>query len=58
MMLFGALAKASYGTAVVILFAQHRLATSTFAVSMVDWIFVDLFVASYMRTAEAEIRGS
>jgi hypothetical protein len=57
-MLLATLAKATYGTAVVILYAQHRLATSTFAVSMVDWIFVVLFFASYTRTSGPSNRAS
>ena len=56
MMLLGALGKASYATAAVVLFAQHRLAASTFGVSMVDWIFATLFLASYGGTGGAEGR--
>jgi hypothetical protein len=50
LMLLAALAKATYGTAVIVLYAQNRLAASTFGISLVDWIFVVLFLASYRRT--------
>lgn len=52
LMLLGALAKGSYGSATGILYAQHRLAASTFAFSVVDWIFAGLFVLCYARTRE------
>jgi hypothetical protein len=57
-MLLAALAKGTYGTAIVILYTQHRLANSTFGVSMVDWIFVVLFLASYARTAREPNRAA
>jgi hypothetical protein len=56
MMLLGALGKASCATAVVVLYAQHRLAASTCGISMVDLIFVALFLASYQRTMKMEGR--
>jgi hypothetical protein len=57
LMLLATLAKATYGTAAIVLYAQNRLATSTFGISMVDWIFVVLFLASYRRTrASADSR--
>jgi hypothetical protein len=50
MILLGAVGLASYDRAAVVLHAQHWLPLSTFGISMVDWIFVALFLASYRRT--------
>jgi hypothetical protein len=43
--------KVTYGVAVIVLFAQHRIALSVFAVGCVDWILAALFVAAYFATA-------
>jgi len=51
-MLLGVLAKVAYGATALILFVQHRLATSTFAVSAVDLLLALLFFVSYIRTQE------
>jgi hypothetical protein len=45
------LEKVSYGTAVMVLFLQHRMALPTFALSMLDWVFAVLFVIAYLKTA-------
>ena len=57
-MLLGALGKALYGTAAVILYAQDRLAASTFGFSMVDLIFAALFLASYQQTRASDSSGA
>jgi len=44
------LEKVSFGIAVVLLFAQHRLPLATLAIGSVDWVFVVLFIAVYMAT--------
>jgi hypothetical protein len=43
------LEKVSYGTAVIVLFLQHRMALPTFALSMLDWVFVVLFAVAYLK---------
>ena len=50
MILPSVLEKVSYGTALVILFAQHRLLLSVLTISSVDWIFAALFIAAYVAT--------
>jgi ABC-type spermidine/putrescine transport system permease subunit II len=50
MILPSILEKVSYGMALVILFAQHRLPLSTFTIGSVDWIFAVLFIAAYVAT--------
>jgi hypothetical protein len=42
--------KVSYGVALIVLFAQHRLPVVAFSVGSVDWIFAVLFVAAYVAT--------
>ena len=42
--------KISYGMALLILFAQHRLPLSVLAIGSVDWIFAALFIAAYVAT--------
>jgi ABC-type spermidine/putrescine transport system permease subunit II len=42
--------KVSYGIALAILFAQHRLPLSAFTVGSMDWIFAALFIAAYVAT--------
>ncbi len=44
------LEKLSYGIALILLYAQHRLPFSVLAVGSVDWIFVFLFLAAYFTT--------
>jgi hypothetical protein len=50
MILPSVLEKVSYGITLVILFAQHRLPLSAFAIGSVDWIFAALFIAAYVVT--------
>ena len=50
MILPSVLEKVSYGIALVILFAQHRLPLSVLTVVSVDWIFAVLFIAAYATT--------
>jgi hypothetical protein len=50
MILPSVLEKISFGTAVIVLFSQLRVALSTLAIGLVDWIFVFLFVAAYFKT--------
>jgi len=50
MILPSALEKVAYGIALVVLFAQHRLPLSAFAIGSVDWIFAFLFLAAYFTT--------
>jgi len=42
--------KVTFGVAVIVLYAQHRLSTSTLAVGSVDLLFAFLFLASYLKT--------
>jgi hypothetical protein len=44
------LEKLSYGIALVVLYAQHRLPISVLAVGSGDWIFAFFFLAAYFRT--------
>ena len=53
MMLPSILEKISYGMALLILHQQQRIATSSFAIGMVDWIWAALFVISFARTQSA-----
>jgi hypothetical protein len=50
MILPSILEKVSYGIALVVLFAQHRLSLSALTIGSVDWIFAVLFIASYIAT--------
>ena len=50
MILPSILEKVAWGTALIVLFWQGRLALSTFAIGSVDWIFAFLFIASYFTT--------
>jgi hypothetical protein len=54
MILPSILEKVSWGIALIVLFSQHRLPLSTFAISSVDWIFAALFVAAYF-TAKSDL---
>jgi hypothetical protein len=47
--------KISYALAVIVLFAQHRIAFSLLAVGSVDWILAALFVAAYFATGRERI---
>src|ERR1700730_16607609 len=51
MILPSVLEKVSYATALVILFAQHRLPLSVLTIGSVDWMFAALFIAAYVTTA-------
>lgn len=42
--------KVSWGIALIVLLAQHRLPLSAFAIGSVDWIFAFLFLAAYFTT--------
>jgi hypothetical protein len=53
MMLPTILEKIAYGIAVIVLLLQHRIAASSFAISVVDWIFAVLFAISFARTQSA-----
>lgn len=53
MMLPSILEKISYGIALLILHQQQRIAASSFAIGMVDWIWAALFVVSFLRTRSA-----
>lgn len=44
------LEKVSYGVALLVLFAQHRLPVSVLAVGSGDWIFAVLFLMAYFAT--------
>jgi len=48
MMLPAVVEKVSWGLALAVLFAQHRLPGSVLAVGSLDWIFAALFVAAYL----------
>ena len=50
MILPSILEKVAWGTALIVLFWQGRLALSTLAIGSVDWIFAFLFIASYFTT--------
>jgi len=50
MILPSILEKVTWGTALIVLLSQGRLALSTFAIGSVDWIFAFLFLASYFTT--------
>ena len=50
MILPSILEKISYGIALAVLFAQHRLPVSVLAVGSVDWIFALLFLAAYFKS--------
>jgi hypothetical protein len=50
MILPAILEKVTWGTALLVLFWQGRLALSTFAIGSVDWIFALLFLAAYFKT--------
>jgi hypothetical protein len=50
MILPSVLEKVAWGTALIVLFWQGRLALSTFAIGSVDWIFAFLFIAPYFTT--------
>lgn len=49
------LEKVSYGMALVVLFAQHRLPASVLAVGSGDWIFAILFLRAYFATKSANL---
>ncbi len=53
MILPSVLEKVSYGIALIVLFAQHRLALSALAIGSVDWVFAFLFLAAYFTTKSA-----
>jgi hypothetical protein len=53
MMLPSILEKIAYGIAVIVLLLQHCIAASSFAISVVDWIFAVLFAISFARTQSA-----
>jgi hypothetical protein len=50
MILPSILEKVTWGTALIVLLSQGRLALSTFAIGSVDWIFAFLFLAAYFTT--------
>jgi hypothetical protein len=50
MILPAILEKVTWGTALLVLLWQGRLALSTFAIGSVDWIFAFLFLAAYFTT--------
>jgi hypothetical protein len=54
MMIPGILEKVLYGIALVVLFAQQRIPPAVLAAGSIDWIFVFLFAAAYVKTARAE----
>jgi hypothetical protein len=51
MMIPAILEKATFGIAVVILFAQHRVATLTLGLALIDSTLGVLFVLAYIKTA-------
>ena len=50
MILPSILEKVSYGIALIVLMAQHRIPAVAFAVGSVDWLFAILFVAAFLKT--------
>ena len=55
MILPSVLEKVSYGIALVILYAQHRLPLSVLAIGSIDWLFAFLFLAAYFKTKSERI---
>lgn len=53
MILPSVLEKISYGVALIVLYAQHRIPVSVLAVGSGDWIFAFLFLAAYLQTKSA-----
>lgn len=53
MILPAILEKVTWGTALIVLLSQGRLALSTFAIGSVDWIFAFLFLAAYFTAKSA-----
>jgi len=53
MILPSVLEKVSYGTGLVVLYAQGRLPFSVLSIGSVDWIFAFLFLAAYFKTKPA-----
>jgi hypothetical protein len=53
LMLPSILEKISYGIALLVLHQQQRIAASSFAIGMVDWVWAALFVVSFLRTQSA-----
>ena len=51
MMIPSTLGKFIYAISLVVLFAQQRLPLAVLAVGSLDWIFVFLFTAAYVKTA-------
>ena len=47
------LEKVTFGVAVLVLYAQHRLSNSTLAFGAVDWLLAFLFLAAYFKAAVA-----
>ena len=54
MILPSILEKVSFVTALLVLFAQHRIALSTLAIGSIDSIFAALFIAAYIATGRAK----
>jgi hypothetical protein len=50
MILPSVLEKVSYGVALIVLSAQHRLPLSVLAIGSIDWLFAFLFLAAYFKT--------
>jgi hypothetical protein len=50
MILPSVLEKLSYGIALVVLYAQHRLPLSVLAIGSLDGLFACLFVVAYFTT--------
>jgi hypothetical protein len=47
------LEKLAYAVPVLILYAQHRLSVSVFAIGSIDWVFAFLFLAAHFKTKPA-----
>lgn len=50
MILPSILEKVAYGMALIVLYAQGRLAASVLAIGSFDWIFAFLFLAAFFKT--------
>jgi hypothetical protein len=45
------LEKVGYGMALIVLYAQHRVAFATLVIGSGDWIFAFLFLAAYFKAS-------
>jgi len=50
--------KVSYGSALLVLYSQHRISAEVLGVGSIDWLFAVLFAAAYLQLGRSQVAAA